>query len=191
MKTKYMKGLLRNVLPFMLMLLITSSVFAQDEVQILQRTEQGDMIIQVNGETFLAFPEARARQMLIRADTLQLALEAEKQKFEVIDSLNQRLKAANTAYVEAYQEQDSLITQTWELYEGYRDLNRLYRKGYSEPWVTLHGGLGAVRERVGETRDILPVVLVGLSVKRLSLHGFVNLEQSGFIIGLNQPIRLF
>ncbi len=77
------------------------------------------------------------------------------------------------------------------MYEGYRDLNRLYRKAYSEPWVTLHGGLGAVRERVGDTRDILPVVLVGLSVKRLSLHGFVNLEQSGFIIGLNQPIRLF
>lgn len=191
MKTKYMKALLRNVRPFILMLLIPSSVFAQDEVQILQRTDQGDMIIQVNGETFVAFPEARARQMLIRADTLKLALEAEQQKFAVIDSLNQRLKAANTAYVEAYQEQDSLITQTWELYEGYRDLNRLYRKAYSEPWVTLNGGLGAVRERVGETRDILPVVLVGLSVKRLSLYGFVNLEQSGFIIGLNQPIRLF
>lgn len=191
-----MKTGLKNMLgrvgsSMVLMLLITSSVSAQDEIEILQRTEQGDMMIQVNGETFMAFSEERARNMILRADTLKKALDAERQKYAVVDSLNKRLEFANRSYRTAFQEQDSLITQTTALYEGYRDLNRLYRRAYSEPWVTLHGGLGAVRERVGDTRDILPVVLVGLSVKRLSLHGFVNLEQSGFIIGLNQPIRLF
>ncbi|MFQ5825591.1 MAG: hypothetical protein ACE5JB_16245, partial [bacterium] len=84
--------------------------------------------------------------------------------------------------------QDSIINQTKSLYQGYRDLYFDYKKAYGEPWLYFSGGIGAVRERGGDN-DVLPVLLLGLSIKRLSFWGFINNDQSGFILGMIHPVR--
>lgn len=144
--------------------------------------------IQIDGKDYLAFPEETAKKILVKFDSLKIELEAARKQLAGKDTLINALEKTRETYAKNFSIQDALIEQTKSLYEGYRDLYFDYKKAYSEPWLYFSGGIGAVRERGGDN-DVLPVILLGLSIRRLSLWGFINNDQSGFILGINHPIR--
>ena len=146
----------------------------------------GNYVVSINDSLYLAFAVERARRLQFRIDSLEIELTAERKKVAADNALIAALENTNESYKRHFWIADSLMEQTNSLYEGYRDLYFSYKRAYSEPWFAFNGGLGAVKD---DDNDVLPVVLLGLSIKRLSLWGFVNQQQSGFILGLNYPIR--
>lgn len=146
----------------------------------------GNYLVSINDSPYLAFPLERARRLQFKIDSLEIELTAERKKVAANQALIAALENTNESYQRHFWIADSLMEQTNSLYEGYRDLYFSYKRAYSEPWFAFNGGLGAVKD---DNNDVLPVVLLGLSIKRLSLWGFVNQQQSGFILGLNYPIR--
>ena len=145
--------------------------------------------IKVDGVDFLALSRESVQRSQFIIDSLKIELEAAQKKMAAKDTLLATFDRTNATYARNFWLQDSLIRQTQSLYEGYRELYRDTRKLYSEPWLRFSGGLGAVREQYGDN-DLLPVILLGLSIKRLAFWGFLNKEQSGFLAGVNYPLQL-
>jgi len=156
-------------------------------VEIVEEKD-GRYHIRIDGEDYLAFPPDAIRQRLSQIDSLEIELTAAQEKAKADRALVESYESAVTAYRRNFALQDSLVNQVRSLYSGYRDLYFDYKKAYSEPLLYFHGGVGAAFERAGD-EDVMPVVLMGFSVKRLSLMGFVNNDQSGLLLGLNYPIR--
>ena len=144
--------------------------------------------IRINGQDYLAMPMKQARKQLFEMDSLQIVLRTLRQKLAARDSLIRALERTNRSYVRHFWLQDTLLARTEQLYRGYRDLYRRTLALRGEPWLTWSGGIGAVRDT--NTGDVTPVFLLGLAVKRLSLWGFVNQRQSGFLFGLTQPVHI-
>ncbi len=168
-----------------LLLTQTAAAWGQ-EIRIVGRTAES-FELEIDGERYLALREQTVRNVSFQRDSLIAELEAAKKREAVNDTLIQALERTNGAYSKHIAVQDSLVSQTMSLYEGYRDLYFDYKEAYSEPWLYFSGGIGAVRD--DEDNDILPVLLLGVAIRRLALWGFLNTQQSGFIIGINQPIR--
>jgi len=144
--------------------------------------------IRIDGEDYLAFPPDAIRKRLAQIDSLEIELSAAQEQAKADSALIESYETAVSAYRRNFALQDSLVGQVRSLYSGYRDLYFDYKKAYSEPLLYFHGGVGAAFERAGD-EDVMPVVLMGFSVKRLSFMGFVNNDQSGLLLGLNYPIR--
>lgn len=145
--------------------------------------------IKIDGADFLALSRESVQRSQFMIDSLKIELTAAQKKMAAKDTLLATLERTNSTYSKNFWLQDSLIRQTQSLYLGYRELYRDTRKLYSEPWLRFSGGLGAVREQQGNN-DLLPVILLGLSIKRLAFWGFLNKEQSGFLAGVNYPLQL-
>ncbi len=156
------------------------------EVRVVERRGETFQLL-IDGRSYVALTEQRARDLLVKVDSLTAELNASERRNEANDTLIQALEKTNTTYSRHIAIQDSLVSQTMSLYEGYRDLYFDYKSAFSEPWLYFSGGVGAVRD--DEDNDILPVLLLGVAIRRLALWGFLNTRQSGFIIGINQPIR--
>ncbi len=168
-------------------LLCSSSLFAQrvEYVRPLGKNHQ----IKIAGADYLALSRESIERSQFIIDSLKIELKAAEQKIAAKDTLLAALNRTNSAYSRNFWLQDSLIKETQSLYQGYRDLYRDSRRLSGEPWLRFSAGLGAVREQQGEG-ELLPVMLMGLSIKRLALWGFINKEQSGFLAGVNYPLRL-
>ncbi len=145
--------------------------------------------IKIDGADFLALSRESVQRSQFLQDSLKIELEAAQKKMAAKDTLLAALDRTTNTYARNFWLQDSLLRQTQSLYLGYRELYRDTRKLYSEPWLRFSGGLGAVREQYGNN-DLLPVILLGLSIKRLAFWGFLNKEQSGFLAGVNYPLQL-
>lgn len=171
---------------FISALLMAPSSNAQD-IEIVEEKD-GRYHIRIAGEDYLAFPPDVIRQRLSQIDSLEIELAAAREKAKADSALLQTYETAVAAYRRNFALQDSLVGQVRSLYTGYRDLYFDYKRAYSEPLFYFHGAVGAAFERAGD-EDVMPVVLMGFSVKRLSLMGFVNNDQSGLLLGLNYPIR--
>lgn len=146
--------------------------------------------MKIDGKMYLAIPLETVRQIL--KDNVELeALKKEKAvlkkelitKAELIDSY----ETANKVYVKNFKIKNDIIEQTNKLYEGYKDLAKGYKKLHGEPFFRFSGGIGAIRE--SDTRDLVPVVLLGVSMKRLNIWGYLSTNQTGFIVGANLPLR--
>ena len=144
--------------------------------------------IKIDGVDFLALSRESVQRSQFIIDSLNIELQAAQKKMAAKDTLLATLDRTNNSYARKFWLQDSLLRQTQSLYLGYRELYRDTRKLYSEPWLRFSGGLGAVREQYGDN-DLLPVILLGLSIKRLAFWGFLNKEQSGFLAGVNYPLQ--
>ena len=145
--------------------------------------------IKIDGADFLALSRESVQRSQFIIDSLKIELNAAQRQMAAKDTLLATFERTNSTYSKNFSLQDSLISQTRSLYLGYRELYRDTRKLYSEPWLRFSGGLGAVREQQGDN-DLLPVILLGLSIKRLAFWGFLNKEQSGFLAGVNYPLSL-
>ena len=145
--------------------------------------------IKIDGADFLALSRESVQRSQFIIDSLKIELTAAQKQMAAKDTLLATFERTNSTYAKNFWLQDSLISQTRSLYLGYRELYRDTRKLYSEPWLRFSGGLGAVREQQGNN-DLLPVILLGLSIKRLAFWGFLNKEQSGFLAGVNYPLSL-
>lgn len=179
-------GVLATVTSTLLVLLAEAAVGWGQEIRIVGRTGES-FELEIDGERYLALREQTVRNVLFQRDSLLQELEAAEKRNAVNDTLIQALERTNSTYSKHIAVQDSLVSQTMSLYEGYRDLYFDYKSAFSEPWLYFSGGIGAVRD--DEDNDILPVLLLGVAIRRLALWGFLNTRQSGFIIGINQPIR--
>ena len=144
--------------------------------------------IRIDGRDYLAMPIGQARRQLFVLDSLQAEIRSLRQKITAQDSLIAALERTNRAYARHFALQDTLLARTQQLYRGYRDLYFRTKAISGEPWLHWSGGIGAVRDT--DTGDILPVLLFGLTVRRLSLWGFLHQRQSGFLFGVTQPVRL-
>ncbi len=156
------------------------------EIRVVERRGETFQLL-IDGRSYVALTERRARDQRIQIDSLTAELRASERRNAANDTLIQALERTNSTYSRHIAVQDSLVSQTMSLYEGYRDLYFDYKSAFSEPWLYFSGGIGAVRD--DEDNDILPVLLLGVAIRRLALWGFLNTRQSGFIIGINQPIR--
>jgi hypothetical protein len=166
---------------------------AQDVELIRHPDDSTRFLVAVDGRVYLPIPEDSARVLFFRLDSLRLENRALQRTLEAQRKLTATYEEAVATYEEHDSLQDSLIGELRGLYTGYRDLNQLYRRAYSEPWLSVQGGLGTVWDRNdgdGASR-YLPAVLLGVSVRRFSLWGYFNNEQTGFIVGINYPLRLF
>lgn len=143
--------------------------------------------IKIDGADFLALSRESVQRSQFIIDSLKIELTAAQRQLAAKDTLLATFERTNSTYAKNFWLQDSLISQTRSLYLGYRELYRDTRKLYSEPWLRFSGGLGAVREQQGNN-DLLPVILLGASIKRLAFWGFLNKEQSGFLAGVNYPL---
>lgn len=179
-------GLLATVTSCLPLVLALAASARAQEVTIVERRGESFQVL-IDGRSYLAIPEQTAREVLIQRDSLRAELEAAQKRNAANDTLIQALEKTNNTYTKHIAVQDSLVSQTMSLYQGYRDLYFDYKSAFSEPWLYFSGGIGAVRD--DEDNDILPVLLLGVAIRRLALWGFINTRQSGFIIGINQPIR--
>ncbi|MCK4791095.1 MAG: hypothetical protein KAV87_45600 [Desulfobacteraceae bacterium] len=146
--------------------------------------------MKIDGEMYLAIPLEKVRQILkenaeLEAVKKELAVLKKElvAKAELIDSY----ETANKAYVKNFKIKNDIIEQTNKLYEGYKDLAKGYKKLRGEAFFRFSGGVGAIRE--SDTRDLVPVVLLGVSMKRLNIWGYLSTNQTGFIVGANLPLR--
>jgi hypothetical protein len=160
---------------------------AQDPtVEFVGQTPGGNVLLRIDGTAYTALPDTIVRRMSARVARLQQTIQEQEQKLALKDTLIAALDSTVSAYERTFQLQEGLLQRTTSLYEGYRELSDLYEQQYGEPIFNISGGLGAMR---AENNDVIPGVLAGLSIRRISLWGFVNQRQTGFILGLNQPIR--
>lgn len=166
-------------------------VYAQDEppeptITVVEETPAGNVRLVIDGSAYTALPDSIIRRVNENIARLEQRVQTQEQQLAVKDTMIAALDRAVEAYEQTFRLQEGLVARTTSLYEGYRDLSDLYEQAYGEPLFNISGGLGAMR---AENNDVIPGMLVGLSVRRLSLWGFVNQRQTGFIIGLNQPIQ--
>ena len=171
---------------FLSVTLVDSSL--SQEIKILAKRPDGTYKVEIGGEEFSAFNKQHLERITFIRDSLKIELKAAKQRIEADSSLVATIDTTVAAYRRNFALKDSLVAQYKDLYIGYKDIYFDYKRKYSEPWLYFSGGIGAVRESSGDN-DVLPIILFGLSIKRLSLWGFINSEQSGFIAGINYPIR--
>lgn len=155
-------------------------------IEFVQQTASGNVLLRIDGTAYTALPDTIVRRMSARVARLQQTIQEQEQKLALQDTMMAALDSTVSAYERTFQLQEGLLERTMNLYEGYRELSDLYEQQYAEPIFNISGGLGAMR---AENDDIIPGVLAGLSIRRISLWGFVNQRQTGFIIGLNQPIQ--
>jgi len=160
------------------------------EAQVLEWVSASGPVqhIRIDGRDYLALPVQQARRQLFVMDSLRLELRTLRQELAAKDSLIWILEKTNRRYARHVGLQDTLLARTEQLYRGYRELYQRTLALTGEPWLSWSGGIGAVRD--ADTGDVVPVFLLGVSVKRLSLWGFLNRRQSGFLFGVTQPIRL-
>lgn len=180
---------LRHILPAVLLLLWvgTGPTRAQEPtIEFVEQTPGGNVRLVIDGTPYTALPDSIVRRMSARIARLQQTIQEQEQKIALKDTMIAALDSTVSAYERTFRLQEGLVQRATSLYEGYRELSDLYAEQYAEPLFNVSGGLGAMR---AEDNDVIPGVLLGLSVRRLSLWGFVNQRQTGFIIGLNQPIR--
>ena len=171
---------------FVAILAIPGAAYNQT-VTIVQKT--GDRYhLQIDGKDYLAFTPETIRARLNTTDSLRIELAAAQKRIDADSALVESYEKTIATYRRNFALQDTVMGQVRSLYTGYRDLYFDYKKAYSEPWLYFHGGVGVARERGGD-QDALPVVLMGFSIKRLSLLGFINNDQSALLLGLNYPIR--
>ena len=175
------------VLFVLLVSLTPERAHAQEPViEFVRQTTGGNVLLRVDGMPYTAFPDTTVRQMSTRIAEMQQTIREQEQKLALKDTMITTLDSTVAAYDRTFRLQEGLLQRTMTLYEGYRDLSDLYAEQYTEPVFNISGGLGAMR---AENDDVIPGVLAGLSIRRISLWGFVNQRQTGFIIGLNQPIQ--
>lgn len=171
----------------LLLLLASAQARAQEPtIEFKRQTPEGNVLLRIDGTPYTAFPDTIVRQLKGQIARLDQTINEQKQKLALKDTMIAALDSTVSAYERTFQLQEGLLQRTMNLYEGYRELSDLYEEQYTEPIFSVNGGLGAMR---AENDDIIPGVLVGLSIRRISLWGFVNQRQTGFIIGLNQPIQ--
>lgn len=171
--------------------MIGTPLYAQDEppeptIAFVEETPAGNVRLRIDGSAHTALPDSVIRGINETIARLEQRIKAQEQELALKDTMMAALDSTVQAYERTLRLQEGLLSRTTALYEGYRDLSNLYEQAYAEPLFNISGGLGAMR---AENNDVIPGLLVGLSVRRLSLWGFVNQRQSGFIIGLNQPIQ--
>lgn len=155
-------------------------------ITFVEETPGGNVRLVIDSSAYTALPDSVIRRVNENIARLEQRVQAHEQELALKDTMLAALDSTVQAYERTFQLQEGLLNRTTALYEGYRDLSDLYEQAYAEPLFNISGGLGAMR---AENNDVIPGVLVGLSVRRLSLWGFVNQRQTGFIIGLNQPIQ--
>jgi len=177
---------IRSILSTILFAVVLAESLMAQTVEVVERRGQLFMLT-IDGHEYLALPASDARKQLYLMDSLQTELEFARRTLAVKDSLILTLQTAIQNYARHFWLQDTLLRQTTRLYQGYRNLYYDYRTQFGEPWLTLSGGLGAVRSR---ENSILPVFLMGLSIRRLSIWAFLNREQSGFLFGITSPVRI-
>jgi len=171
----------------LLMWLAPIGTYAQEPtIEFVQQTAGGNVELLIDGAAHTALPDSSLKALSERIARLQQAIQEQEQKLAVKDTMIAALDSTVSAYERSFRLQEGLLQRTTNLYEGYRELSDLYEQRYAEPIFNISGGLGAMR---AENDDVIPGVLAGLSIRRISLWGFVNQRQTGFIIGLNQPIQ--
>ena len=169
-------------------LLIIPFIGQSQECQVIDSTA-GKYHIQIDGKDYIAYPPDYIRGKLFERDSLKMELEAEKEKAAAYDSLVSKYEKTIEAYRRNLALKDSARVVYNNLYQGYRDLYFDYKKEYSEPFMHVSGGIGAIRKDNGNGMEYLPAVLVGLSIQKITVWGYFNQDQSGFMVGLVQPIR--
>jgi hypothetical protein len=166
---------------------LAGPTYAQEPtIEFVQRTGEGNVLLRIDGTAYTALPDTIVRRLLQRDARLRQTIQEQEQKLALKDTLIAALDSTVSTYERSFRLQEGLLRRTTNLYEGYRELSDLYQQQYAEPIFNVSGGLGAMR---AENNDVIPGVLAGLSIRRISLWGFVNQRQTGFIIGLNQPIQ--
>lgn len=146
--------------------------------------------MKIDGKMYLAIPLETVRQIDVDKEELEAAkkeLAVLKKELIEKDKLIKSYDETNKAYVKNFKIKNDIIEQTNKLYEGYKDLAKGYKKLHGEPFFRFSGGVGAIRE--GDTRNLVPVVLLGVSMKRLNIWGYLSTNQTGFIVGANLPLR--
>jgi len=157
-----------------------------EEVQ----AEGNNFRMKIDGRIYLAIPLETVQQILkdnVELEAAKKELAVLKKELEDKDELINSYETANKAYVKNFKIKNDIIEQTYKLYEGYKDLAKNYKKVHGEPFFRFSGGVGAIRE--SDTRDLVPVVLLGISMKRLNIWGYLSTNQTGFIVGANLPLR--
>ena len=179
-----------RILPLLFALLVglaPGRAHAQEPtIEFVRQTAGGNVELVIDGTGYTALPDSSVEALNVRIAQLQQTIQEQEQKLALKDTMMAALDSTVSAYERTYQLQEGLLERVLNLSEGYRELSDLYEQQYSEPIFNISGGLGALR---AENDDIIPGVLGGLSIRRISLWGFVNQRQTGFIIGLNQPIQ--
>ena len=144
---------------------------------------EGNYLVEINGETFLAAPIETAKKSLQVKEELDAALK----KLRAADSLLASYERVNASYENHFQLQNTLLEQTRQLYHGYKELAQDYKKIKGEPFLRLNAGVGALRD--SEKDDYIPILLLGASAWRINAWAFLNSRDSGFIFGGNVPLR--
>ena len=177
-----------SVLWFIFAIVIFVERSPGQEIKIIEKKTDGTYKVEIGGQEFSALNRQHLLKIKNKIDSLEIELKAAHARIQADSSLISTLDTTLAVYNRNIALKDSLIGAVNDLYIGYKDLYFDYKRVYSEPWLNFSGGIGALRESGGDN-DVLPVILLGMSVKRVSLWGFINNEQSGFIFGLNYPIR--
>ena len=144
---------------------------------------EGNYLVEINGATYLAAPIETAKQSLKVKEELDAALK----KLQAADSLLASYERVNASYENHFQLQNTLLEQTRQLYHGYKELAKDYKRIKGEPFLRLNAGVGALRD--SEKDDYIPILLLGASAWRLNAWAFFNSRDSGFIFGANMPLR--
>jgi hypothetical protein len=169
-------------------LLIMPFIGQSQDCQVVDSTA-GKYRIQIDGKDYIAYPPDVIRDKLFERDSLAMQLKAEMEKNDACDSLISKYEETIEAYRRNVALKDSARVIYNNLYQGYRDLYFDYKREYGEPFMHVSGGIGAIRKDDGQGMEYLPAVLVGLSIQKITVWGYFNPDQSGFMVGLVQPIR--
>jgi len=176
------------VVIFFVSVLSANWCYGQEVTDVQAKGNNYQMMI--DGEMYLAIPLEKVRQIDVDKEKLEAAkkeLAVLKKELRAKDELIDSYETANKTYVKNFKIKNDIIEQTHKLYEGYKDLAKNYKKLRGEPFFRFSGGVGAIRE--SDTRDLVPVVLLGISMKRLNIWGYLSTNQTGFIVGANLPLR--
>ncbi len=187
-KTVILKIKRFSVLGIIFVMIICVGTSQGQEIKIIEKKADGTYKIEIAGQEFSALNRQHLLKVKNQIDSLIIELKAANQRIKADSSLISTLDRTVIVYNNNIALKDTLLSEVSDLYIGYRNLYFDYKRIFGEPWLNFSGGIGALRERGGDN-DILPVILLGMSIKRVSLWGFINNEQSGFIFGLNYPIR--
>lgn len=168
-------------------LMVLSVPLSGQTIEVVEKFEDS-YHIRIEGKDYIAHTIEKTREKEKKLATLKIELDAANKRIDAASSMMATLDTTVAVYKRNIALKDSLIGAIDDLYIGYRDLYFDYKRVYSEPWLYLHGGVGAAFERGGD-EDIKPAILLGLSIKRLSFLGYMNNDQSGFLLGINYPVR--
>ena len=181
-------NLIWAVVIFFLSVLSANWCYGQEITDVQAKGDNYQM--KIDRKIYLAIPLETVRQIDVDKEELEAAkkeLAVLKKELEDNDELIKSYETANKAYVKNFKIKNDIIEQTYKLYEGYKGLAKGYKKLRGEAFFRFSGGVGAIRE--SDTRDLVPVVLLGISMKRLNIWGYLSTNQTGFIVGANLPLR--